>query len=110
MCPFVQVETQPTFSLPPVTARGGWGCVQYGKQLVIMSDEMKNHVKYKPGEKGLQLVGFVNAQNVPRHLLLKVSHPTLVCWSMFDAGLMQRNPSDPGHEHSSPAAREDRQE
>ena len=45
---------------------------QYGKDYVPISDEVEADMKYQAGEKGMELIGFVDADRIPRHLLLKV--------------------------------------
>lgn len=47
--------------------------VQYGKQTVPISTEEENHLKYLP-EKDMQVIGFVNLDQVPRHTYKKVLH------------------------------------
>ena len=45
--------------------------MQYGKQTVPISSEEENHLKYLP-EKDMQVIGFVNLDQVPRHTYMKV--------------------------------------
>ena len=59
--------------LSPMRALNDHACVsaQYGKQFVPVSADDEAYLAYKP-ERGLHLLGFLPADDVPQHQFLKV--------------------------------------
>ena len=75
--------------LSPMRALIDHTCVsiQYGKQFVPVSADDEAYLAYKP-ERGLHLLGFLPADDIPQHQFLKVcacpdasDHHELVCCS-----------------------------
>ena len=59
-------------SLPSLPFCEADGAMQYGRQVVPISVEQEDALQYLP-DKGFELIGFVEGNNIPpRHYLMKV--------------------------------------